>query len=375
MNLSSSGRPLSGMRIGLLTPWGSRAGGGVFEAVALQADIIREMGGVAQVFAVDIEPVAEDELRFPAGSLSLSPKVGPGIFAYAPGLARRLVAADLDLLHLHGIWMFPSSAGATWASATGKPYVVSPHGMLDPWITGRGRWKKAIARLGYERRSWKACAAFHALTEREAKDIKAETGRDDVFVIPNAGPVPSALSNGFPAPLVTYIGRIHRKKNLLSLVEGWRLAAKPADARLTLAGWGDQQDVDALKAAIAADSSIEFIGSIFGMEKHALIARSRFVILPSLSEGLPMAILEAWAAGVPTIMTDQCNLPEGFAAGAASECGFDAESIATALSRAFAQDPDTWTIMAQAARDLAAATFSARHVATQWAQVYRQLCA
>ena len=35
-------------------------------------------------------------------------------------------------------------------------------------------------------------------------------------------------------------------------------------------------------------------------------------ILPSFSEGLPMAVLEAWAYGLPVLMTDHCNLPEGF---------------------------------------------------------------
>jgi poly(glycerol-phosphate) alpha-glucosyltransferase len=41
--------------------------------------------------------------------------------------------------------MYPSRAGLQWARRTGKPYLISPHGMLDPWITGRGRAKKALA--------------------------------------------------------------------------------------------------------------------------------------------------------------------------------------------------------------------------------------
>jgi hypothetical protein len=41
--------------------------------------------------------------------------------------------------------------------------------------------------------------------------------------------------------------------------------------------------------------------------------------LPSFSEGLPMSVLEAWSYGLPVVMTPECNLPEGFACGAALE--------------------------------------------------------
>ncbi len=76
---------------------------------------------------------------------------GPPVFGFAPGLLDAIKAADLDVLHLHGIWMYPSRVAERWAAATGKPVVISPHGMLDPWILSRGRWKKAIARALYEK--------------------------------------------------------------------------------------------------------------------------------------------------------------------------------------------------------------------------------
>ncbi|MCH7627839.1 glycosyltransferase [Novosphingobium sp.] len=367
--------PLSGLRIGLLTPWASRAGGGVFEVVALQAGMIRAAGGESLVFALDRGHADEDTARFAHGSLRLCRQVGPSFLGYAPDMVDVLVGADLDLLHLHGIWMYPSAAGAAWARRTGRPYIVSPHGMLDPWITGRGRWKKALARAGYERRSWQASACFHALTQREAEDIRRESGRADTIVIPNAGPLATIRSSGFPPPQVVYIGRIHPKKNLLPLVAAWKAAARPAEARLVIAGWGAEADVAALTAAIGDDLSIDYIGPIFGEAKDALIAGARYVVLPSLSEGLPMAILEAWAAGVPTIMTDECNLPEGLEANAAVPCGFDAAAIAAALDMALAMPPQDWAIMAANARQLYEERFSAAHVASAWVGTYARLAA
>ncbi|MCW1383263.1 glycosyltransferase [Novosphingobium sp. KCTC 2891] len=363
--------PLQGLRIGLLSPWASRVGGGVFEAVVRQADMIRAMGGEAPVFAPDAGHVAEDSARFPEGSLTLCRQFGPPILGFAPDLVRRLIEADLDVLHLHGIWMYPSRAGAKWAARTGRGYLVSPHGMLDPWITARGTWKKTLARAGYERASWARATSLHALTGREAQDIRRETGRDEVFVIPNAGPAPSAPRAGLPPPHVTYIGRIHAKKNLLALVEAWKNAALPEGSRLTIAGWGDDADVEALKSAVSGVPTAEFIGPIFGAAKQALIEGSRYIVLPSLSEGLPMAILEAWAAGVPTVMTGECNLPEGFARGAAIECGYAPAEIGAALGAALSIGEADWSGMAHSARALAAETFGAEQVARAWADTYR----
>jgi poly(glycerol-phosphate) alpha-glucosyltransferase len=67
------------------------------------------------------------------------------------------------------------------------------------------------------------------------------------------------------------------------------------------------------------DVDVVFFGSAFGKEKEALLRSAEAFILPSFSEGLPMSVLEAWAYGLPVVMTPECNLPEGFASGAALE--------------------------------------------------------
>jgi len=362
---------LAGRRIGLLTAAASRQGGGVFEAVVAQAEVIRSLGGEAQIFALDDSDAALDRERFGTARVTLAGVAGPRLIGFAPSLIGDLLAADLDCLHLHGIWMYPSHAGAVWARRTRRPYFISPHGMLDPWITARGRWKKALARRGYERTGWRAATALHALTRREADDIARETARTDSIVIPNAGPAVDQATTGGRPPTVLYLGRIHPKKNLIALTHAWQAVARPDGARLVIAGWGADSDIAELKAALAAgDASASFIGPVYGAEKHRLLREARYMVLPSHSEGLPMAVLEAWAAGTPTIMTSECNLPEGFAARAARECGYDVAAIAAALGDALALDEAGWTGMAQAAQELAAKSFSAEVIAHKWGDVY-----
>ena len=369
--------PLAGARIGLLTAAASRLGGGVFEAVAAQAGIVRALGAVPVVVALADPHALEDRAKLGGAELVLADIAGPRQIGYAPDLTRLLDEARLDLLHLHGIWMYPSRAGSVWARRSGRPYLISPHGMLDPWITARGRWKKALARFGYERASWAAATAFHALTPREARDIADQSGRSKSLVIANAGPALGAAPTAMRPPNVLYLGRIHPKKNLGGLIAGWRMAMLPPQARLIIAGWGDEGDVADLRALLAGlgDVSIEFVGPVWGKAKQRLLETARFVALPSFSEGLPMVVLEAWAAGTPTIMSQGCNLDQGFEVGAALRCGTDPADIARVLEAGFALTEPGWLAMARAAQRLAGGPFAPATIARCWGDAYGALLA
>lgn len=337
--------------------------------------LVRSCGFEPVVIALEDEHSAADRGRFGDTEVILCPISGPRMIGYAPGMVGRMRAAGLDLVHLHGIWMYPSSASAEWAASTGRPYVISPHGMLDPWIVGRGVAKKAIAKIAYERRSWRRASLFHALTGAEARDVAKVTGRGETVVIPNA--VTPAVPG--PAPRAAHLlslGRIHPKKNFEALIDGWEAAAealRPLGAKFVLAGWGDDEHVAQLRARIDRyqGDDVSFVGPLFGEAKHKALTEARFLVLPSHSEGLPMAILEAWAVGTPTLMSSNCNLPEGFTRGAAIDCGTDRESIAAALRQAFALDIPKWDRMSQAAIALASGHFSPETVAASWGEAYR----
>jgi len=368
-------RPLDGMRIGLVTAWASRLGGGVFEAVVTHSAMLQRLGASPQVFGLHDPFTEEDRARFGSVPVIACPVIGPRQIGFAPRLASAMLGANLDCLHLHGIWMYPSAAASHWAMPSGRPYIISPHGMLDRWITARGKAKKALARTGYERRSWARATAFHALTTSEAANITLEARRQEIHVVPNAGPeLHSRGKRRFPEPVVAYIGRIHEKKNLVSLVEAWSAAQRPSGARLVIAGWGGGEALTRLRDVISqGDGSAEFIGPVYGEQKQALLDQARFVALPSYSEGLPMAILEAWAGGVPTLMTAACNLPEGFAEGAAMECGYSARDLSAVITRALGMGEMEWQVMADAATGCARRHFSPDVVARAWTGIFAPL--
>lgn len=338
------------------------------------------------VFALRDEHTEADCHRWDGVSVQTFEVTGSRKFGYARRLVAAMADAELDILHLQGIWMYPSVAASAWHGRTGKPFVISPHGMMDPWILGRGRVRKYIATALYERRSWNAASALHALNEQEAGHIRDCVPEANVIVMPN--PLQAAAWNSTPrtrasrSRRIVYLGRLHPKKNVLGLLQAWRAtsgepAVRQYDYKLVVAGWGEQGYVDEVRTAAESlqrdRCDVEFLGPVYGEAKDELLTGADFLVLPSFGEGLPMTVVEAWARGTPTIMSAQCNLPMGFSSGCAIETGTSPDDIARALSRAVALPDEQWLLMSGAGVALSRRLFDPEILAQRWAAHYLEL--
>jgi poly(glycerol-phosphate) alpha-glucosyltransferase len=113
-----------------------------------------------------------------------------------------------------------------------------------------------------------------------------------------------------------------------------------------------------------------FWGPAFGAEKTQLFRSADAFILPSLSEGLPMAVLEAWAHGLPVVITPECNLSEAFMDEAAIRINPDAQSISVGLEELFSMPDSELQAMGARGRQLVEQRFSWKMIAHQMKQVY-----
>ncbi len=140
------------------------------------------------VISVEDEFSTEDRTLW--GDLSLHLVASKhAAFRYAPGLSRQLSFTKPDLVHTHGIWTYLSIAATRWSKSNGgvppRPYVVSTHGMLDPWALHNSRWKKIVAGFAFERRHLENAACIHAINQAEAAAIRAFGLKNAICVIPN----------------------------------------------------------------------------------------------------------------------------------------------------------------------------------------------
>jgi poly(glycerol-phosphate) alpha-glucosyltransferase len=177
--------------------------------------------------------------------------------------------------------------------------------------------------------------------------------------------------------VLLFLGRLHPKKGVPNLLRAWAVCQKTeheaTNWTLVVAGWDQDGHENLLKRMVAelgiADSVL-FPGPLFDGTKSRALRRAQAFVLPSYSEGLPVAVLEAWAYGLPALITPQCNLPEGFVEGAAVKADPDVASLTQGLRALFAMGESEREQMGVRGRRLVEQRFSWPSVTKQMISVY-----
>jgi len=379
----------------------SRKAGGLFESVRRLHQSLAERPNITvSVLGLRDEFTHEDLPQWKPLRVRAFRVYGPAQFGYAPQLKPALFALGKDIVHTHGIWMYPSVVTSAWHRKTKRPYLISPHGMLDEWALKNSPWKKAVARIAYENGHLRNAACLRALCESEARSMRALGLRNPICIIANGIDLPesreqkastlrSTAEDGESrnAPwagqveshrkVLFYLGRLHPKKNLLNLLDAWAETQRnfklAKDWALVIAGWDQGAHKTELRQRIAdcgIGASVLMCGALYNAAKASAYNNADAFILPSLSEGLPMVVLEAWAFGKPVLMTPECNLPEGFATESALRIGTSVEHIAAGLDTLFAMSDSDRTGMGERGRQLVAEKFTWPRIAAEMKSVY-----
>jgi glycosyltransferase involved in cell wall biosynthesis len=374
------------MKVVHLWDYASPRSGGLFFAADGLAQAMASIAGTEIVIvALRDEQRAYDTSGLIEIHLRLCPVCRPHAFGYSRQYGEAVADEAADLVHSHGLWTFRSIVAQRWSRQSRHPYLVSPHGMLDPWALRISRWRKRVAGWLYENATLRHAACLQALTASEARAIRSYGLTNPIAVVPNGVALPADVEHPMPgwrqalsadARVLLFLGRIHPKKGLAELIEGWSLSRREAARdgwHLVIAGWDDGGYLPALRARVEAlglGRSIVFIGARHGRDKEAAFAHADAFILPSFSEGLPMAVLEAWSYRLPVLMSEACNLPEGFSTGAALSIDPWLGSVVEGLRTLFTLSNAQRHAIGQRGRALVEERFTWPSVAHQMREVY-----
>jgi len=302
----------------------------------------------------------------------------------ASARAMSSIIAKSSVVHVHGLWRPMLYIATRIATFNGIPYVISPHGMLDPWSLQQSRLSKKLALfLGWRKVLHKA-AFIHMLNSDEAALASSLALHSPTVIIPN-GIFPEQFSclpeagefhRIYPKLdgrcYVIFLGRLHMKKGLDYLADAFSIVAMAAPGiDLVVAGpdGGAQRDFEARIKRLGLSDRVHLVGALYGREKLAALHDATCFCLPSRQEGFSVAIVEAMACGTPVVISRNCHFPEVAEAGAGDVVSLDAGDIAQAilkmvLSRDFRQRA-CW-----AARDLALSRFTWPSIASLTAAAY-----
>lgn len=386
------------MRVLHVIPSISPRRGGPSQAVLAMAAAQRAAGIDARILTTDDD--GPDRLRglplrrwhsHQSVPVLLFPRWSPPLaalreFAICPELPLWLWrhVRDQDLLHVHALFSFPSTAAMAAARSRRVPYLLRSIGQLQRWSLRQSAARKRWMLRLIERRNLEGAAALHftsAAEQREAADLALKAPS---FVLPLGVVLPDeSTSHGSSGPSERpvqwlFLSRLHPKKQLPVLFEALALVRQQAPQllwQLHIAGEGEPAYVQQLHqqaAALEIDDRLRWHGFVAGQAKQVLLDQADWFLLPSAAENFGIAVAEALAHGVPALLSPGVALADQVAeAGAGLRVAPTPEALAQALRTQTCQPPSP--LKRQAARRLAKQAFSWPAITQQLLHRYQQI--
>jgi glycosyltransferase involved in cell wall biosynthesis len=253
---------------------------------------------------------------------------GVTVWYFATGVGRRLYRssnmgralhaniAKFDVVHLHSVFLWPTTAAAQMARKAGVPYVLSPRGMLvEDLIRRKSSLAKRTWITLFERRNIEKAAAVHVTSEVEASELKAlGFPCSRLAVVANGIDMSRNVpSNDFDAgetrrPYVLFLGRLNWKKGLDRLIPAMK---EVTNTDLLIVGNDEENyraELEALTRGHGVVDRVHFVGPVDDRKKWALLASAHILVLPSYSENFGNVVLEAMAIGCPVIVTPEVGI-------------------------------------------------------------------
>ncbi len=247
-------------------------------------------------------------------------------------MKKYILAINSDILHTHGLWMFPN-----FYRNNHSTFVISPHGMLAKGALQFSPKKKKIIGLLFQQSAFEAAKLLFATAESEYEDIRNFGLKMPVAIIPNGVNIPNIKKQICHKRKKTVIslGRLHPKKGLDILIKAWsRIETKIKNWELKIVGpdeLGYKKELEALIKKLHLQR-VFIEPALYGSEKDVYLSKSDLFVLPSKSENFALTVAESLAVEVPVIATKDTP----WSGLEKHKCGFwidgDEDSLAETLS-------------------------------------------
>lgn len=252
---------------------------------------------------------------------SLNPVTIPGVFIkiFKKGIGRWFalkkdfvsILEDVkpDIVHINGIWEPQNHLFQKVSQNLGITVIVSPHGMLEPYILNRHPLKKKIALLLYQKKAIKKANYLHVTAQSELDQIRKLGFKNKAIVIPNGMDLSevkiSKTKDKNENFYLLFLSRIHPKKGIEILLKAIHLLQNEK-VQLIIAGEGERSYIKSLQGLVkrlGLEKQVKFIGGVYGNEKWDLYQKTDLFVLPTYSENFGIVVIEALASELPVVTT------------------------------------------------------------------------
>jgi len=283
------------------------------------------------------------------------------------------------IFHLHGGFIPQHFAMSRLLLRNGFPYVLTPHGSYNRIAMQKSGLQKKIYISLFEKSLVKDARAIHALGKSEVDGLHLFYPEKNVKLIPYGYETPQPINgknrkkeDGF---VFGYCGRLDAyTKGLDIIIAAFAKFVRKHPSKLWIIGDGpDKNKLQKLIGQADIENHVLWLGSKYGDEKTGLIASLDGFLLLSRNEGLPTAVLEAAALGVPCIISRETNLGDvvqQYKAGVVLNKNSVEEMVEAMAELYRAKSNGHWKLMSENATKMVEEAFNWNKVITQIQELY-----
>ena len=354
--------------------------------------IDRMAGGIStymQVLAKPLGTMAEVHIMTHASENPLSmenckvhdiPRYRPFSGVWKKAVVDLLDSVRPDIVHVNCCWTPDCAMIQRLAQKRGYKVVLTPHGMLEPWIIKRHYWtRKVPALLLYQKAAVRKADCIQSTAESE-RDNLLKLGYNTNIKVVRLGIDADGIEmkrSWKKTRQILFLSRVHVKKGINFLIEAAAaLRSELHGYKILVAGEGDADYVAEMKRMIADNGLqdiVQLVGGVYGDEKWRLFQTSDFFVLPTHSENFGLAIAESLASGTPVITTvgTPWNDLNDSNSGAWIEIG--TQPLTETLRKFLALSDEELEAMGRNGRKLIEEKYSANVMAEEMMEVYKDL--
>lgn len=232
---------------------------------------------------------------------------------YINNLFKNYKIINPAIIHHHGLWQYPIIASYNFSKKKNLPFIISPHGMLEPWSLNQKSFLKNIASQIYQNKIIRSAKYIHATSLMEATNIRNLGFENRITVIPNGINTTFYNINKphnyiYNSKNILFLSRIHKKKGIELLIESYSYLENDLRKNYTvqIVGTGEKNYIAYLNKLIKSkglEQHIKILKPVYGYEKVKLLQDAYIFILPSYSENFGNVIAESLSCGTPVITT------------------------------------------------------------------------
>ena len=366
------GRKINDMKIIHYIPSIDRTAGGTSTYMQVLA---KGLGELAEVHI--ITHASENPLTMENCTVHYVPEYNPFKRTWTKLVTAMMEEIRPDIVHVNCCWMPACAAVQRIAQKCGYRVVLTPHGMLEPWIIKRHYWtRKLPALLLYQKAAIRKADCLQATAESEYDNL-LHLGYNDKISVVKLGIDADGIKmkeSWKKTRQILFLSRVHVKKGINFLIEAAEILREELKGyKILVAGEGDEEYVSSLKRQIddkGLQDIVQLIGGVYGDDKWCLFQSSDFFVLPTHSENFGLAIAESLASGTPvitTVGTPWSDLNTSHS-GAWIEIGM--QPLVEALRKFLAMTDEELELMGRNGRKLIETKYSARVMAKEMMEVY-----